>query len=44
MIIVGVDGLGEVVLDDEEGGELELGRGLAHLADYILVARIDNSL
>ena len=36
-----VDCLREVVLDDEERGQLELRRGLAHLADYVLVACID---
>ena len=44
VVLVVADGLGEVVLDDEERGELELGRSLAHFADYILVARVDNSL
>ena len=42
--IVVVNGLREVVLDDEERCQLELGWCLTHLADYVLVAGIDNPL
>ena len=43
MLTRALDGLGEIVLNDEEGGELELGRGLAYLADYVLIACVDRS-
>jgi hypothetical protein len=33
-----LDGLSEVVLHHEEGGQLELRGSLPHLADYVLIA------
>lgn len=37
-----LDRLRKVVLDDEEGGELEFRGRLSHLADDVLIARVDS--
>lgn len=44
IVCIVVDGLGEVVLDDEERCQLKLGWCLTHLADYVLVTSVDNPL
>ena len=39
-----INRLRQVVLDDEEGGQLELGGRLSHLANDVLIARVDDAL